>query len=207
MNIIQILIGSLALSLIHTSIPNHWLPLVTVSKAQNWSRTKTLWITAIAGLAHSISTILVGIVIGLIGYRLSSDYELLTKIVASLILIALGVVYIIVDLKNTHYCQDPAEPISQRSEFAIITSLITAMFFSPCIEIEAYYFSAGALGWPGIIVVSGVYLIITIFGMLLLVDLSRKGIEKIRCSILEYHEKRLTGSVLIILGLLAYFIN
>jgi cadmium resistance protein CadD (predicted permease) len=81
------------------------------------------------------------------------------------------------------------------------------MFFSPCIEIEAYYFHAGTGGWLGIAIVSIIYLIFTVFGMVLLVYLGRQGVEKIRWNFLEHHEKMITGIVLIVLGIFAYFIK
>jgi cadmium resistance protein CadD (predicted permease) len=81
------------------------------------------------------------------------------------------------------------------------------MFFSPCIEIEAYYFTAGILGWLGIAIVSIVYLIVTVLGMLLLVDLGRKGAEKIEWQFLKEHEKKIMGVVLIVLGVFAYYIR
>lgn len=205
----QILFGSLVLSLIHASIPNHWIPLVAISRTENWSRTETLWITVITGGAHTISTILVGIIIGLAGYKLSSSHQFVTRVVAPLILVILGLIYLMVDLRSSHHHKNPVEigSISKRSKLTIITSLGIAMFFSPCIEIEAYYFTAGTLGWPGITVVSIVYLIVTVLGMLLLVDLGRKGVEKIKWHSLEHHEKRVTGIVLIVLGIFAYFIK
>jgi len=52
------------------------------------------------------------------------------------------------------------------------------MFFSPCLEIEAYFFVASNLGWTGIIKVSMIYTIITISGMLLLVWLEIKEVKK-----------------------------
>ncbi len=206
---IQILFGSLVLSVIHASIPNHWLPLVAIGKTENWSRTETLWITAITGGAHTISTILVGIIIGLAGYKLSSSHQFVTRVVAPLILVLLGLIYLMVDLKSSHHHKNPVEigSISKRSKLTIIASLGIAMFFSPCIEIEAYYFTAGTLGWPGITVVSIVYLIVTVLGMLLLVDLGRKGVERIKWHSLKHHERRVTGLVLIVLGIFAYFIK
>ena len=81
------------------------------------------------------------------------------------------------------------------------------MFFSPCIEIEAYYFTAGTLGWPGIVTVSLVYLVVTVGGMVLLVDLGLKGAAKIRSDFLEHHEKAVTGLLLVGLGLLALFVE
>ena len=207
--LIQILIGSLLLSVVHAFIPNHWIPLVAVGKTEKWSRNETLWVTAITGGAHTISTILVGIIVGLVGYKLSSTHEFVTRVIAPLILVVLGVIYLIMDLKSSHHHRNPVEigSISKKSKFIIITSLGTAMFFSPCIEIEAYYFTAGILGWLGIAVVSIVYLIVTVLGMLLLVDLGRKGAEKIKWHFLEDHEKKAMGVVLIVLGIFAYFIK
>ena len=81
------------------------------------------------------------------------------------------------------------------------------MFFSPCIEIEAYYFNAGLLGWAGIWIVSVIYLLVTVLGMVLLVDLGLRGAKKIRSHFLDHHEKMITGIVLVVLGIVAYFIE
>ena len=145
---IQILIGGLVLSVIHASIPNHWIPLVAISRTESWSRGETLWVTAIAGSAHTLSTILVGIIVGLAGYKLSSAHEFVTRVAAPSILVILGLIYLIVDLKGSHHHRDHLKlrSISGKSKLAIVTSLGVAMFFSPCLEIEAYYFTAGALG-------------------------------------------------------------
>jgi hypothetical protein len=206
---IQIIIGSVLLSLVHASIPNHWIPLVTIGKAGKWSRSETLWITAITGCAHVISTILVGIIVGFFGYKFSSAYEVVPKLVAPLILVIMGVISIIIDLKRNHHHKDllKTDVMYKKTKLAIITSLSIAMFFSPCIEIEAYYFTAGTFGWLGIAVVSIIYFIVTVSGMLLLVDLGRKGVEKIKWQFLEHHEKKIIGIVLIVLGIFSYFIK
>ena len=38
----QLFLGSLLLSLIHATIPNHWLPVVAVGKAEKWTMNETL---------------------------------------------------------------------------------------------------------------------------------------------------------------------
>ena len=81
------------------------------------------------------------------------------------------------------------------------------MFLTPCVEIEAYYFQAGSIGWPGIFIVSGVYLFITVAVMLSLVYLGMKGAKTIESHLLEHHEKRVTGIVLICLGILALIVR
>jgi uncharacterized membrane protein len=81
------------------------------------------------------------------------------------------------------------------------------MFLTPCIEIEAYYFQAGTIGWTGIFIVSLVYLLTTVIIMLLLVFFGMKGIGNFKSHFLEHHEKAITGTVLIGLGILAFLVK
>jgi len=85
---------------------------------------------------------------------------------------------------------------------SIVASLSLAMFFSPCIEIEAYYLQAGVVGWFGIVTVSTIYLLVTVAGMMTLVHFGLTGARHIRAHYLEQHERQITGLVLIGLGLL-----
>ncbi len=203
----QVFLGSFLLSLIHASIPNHWLPIIAISSSEKWTRRETLTATAAAGFAHTASTILIGILVGFLGYSLSENYEPIVRVAAPVILISLGLLYLFMDLRHTHTHAHGIKSSGNRgSKAAIIGSLSLAMFFSPCIEIEAYYFSAGLIGWSGIFIVSVVYLIVTVLGMLILVDLGLRGVKKLNWHFLEHHEKRVTGTVLILLGILAYFV-
>ncbi len=203
----QVILGSFLLSLIHSSITNHWLPIVEISSSEKWTRRETLIATALAGFAHTASTILIGILVGFLGYSLSENYEPVVRVAAPVILISLGLLYLFMDLRHTHSHNYGIESSGNRgSKAAIIGSLSFAMFFSPCIEIEAYYFSAGLIGWSGIFIVSVVYLIVTVLGMLILVHLALRGVKKLNWHFLEHHEKRVTGTVLILLGILAYFV-
>ncbi len=205
---IQIILGSILLSLMHALIPNHWLPLIAVAKSEGWSRLETLLATGITGFAHTLSTILIGIIVGLVGYELSEKYSAFISIVAPSILVLLGIIYIVFNTGHTHHDHSSRVQKNQnRRKFSIILSLAFAMFFSPCIEIEAYYFSAGAFGWAGIGAVSAIYLSVTVLGMLILVDLGLRGVKNIKSHFIEHHEKKLTGAILIVLGIGAYFVD
>jgi nickel/cobalt exporter len=209
----QIFIGSLVLSLIHALIPNHWIPLITISKTEKWNQNRTLLATAITGFAHTFSTIIIGIIVGIIGYKLSSKYEFISTVAAPIILVGLGIGYIILDFGRGHhheslkYSQARSKKSDKSRWRTILTSLSIAMFLTPCIEIEAYYFQAGTIGWMGIIMVSAVYLLITLIIMLILVYLGLKGIQTFNSHFIEHHEKSITGVVLLILGLLAYWVK
>lgn len=209
----QIFIGSLILSTIHALIPNHWLPLISVGKTEKWTQNQTLWATIITGFAHTLSTIIIGMIIGLIGYKLSTSYLVISETIGPAILIGLGIVYLFFDFRSHyhhHHEMIPVitEPGQNKSRWvAILTSLSIAMFLTPCIEIEAYYFQAGTIGWIGIIIVSGVYLVATVMIMLFLVYWGLKGVKTFKSQFLEHHEKGITGSVLIALGLLALVVR
>jgi len=211
----QIFIGSLVLSLIHALIPNHWIPIIAISKTERWSQRRALWATIITGFAHTFSTIIVGIVVGLIGYKLSASYEIISSVAAPVILIGLGAIYLLLDLRggghhhshNHDHQSSTVEKTGKSKWYAILTSLSVAMFLTPCIEIEAYYFQAGTLGWWGIFIVSAVYLVTTILVMLLLVFLGLKGIKTFNFHFLEHHEKGITGLVLVVLGILALLVK
>jgi nickel/cobalt transporter (NicO) family protein len=205
---IQLLLGSILLSLLHAAIPNHWLPLVLIGRSEGWLPRETLLVAGIAGLAHTLSTIGLGLVIGFIGVELAYSYEAFTTVVAPLVLIFMGLLYFGLDLAHSrHEHLPPIKQLARKSKGAIILSISLAMFFSPCLEIETFYFTAGRYGWIGIATVSVVYLIITISGIVGLVALGGRGLEKVSWHWLEHHEKKVTGFTLIGLGVLSYFIH
>lgn len=208
----ELFIGSLTLSILHALIPSHWLPFIAIGKTENWSRTETLKVTAVSGFAHVLSTVLIGIIIGLIGYEISNLAETLTHLLAPLILFLVGIVYIILHLKHAHthrHLDEDINKIKSKTKNAIVLTLITAMFFSPCIELQAYYFNAGLYGWQGILLVSLVYLVITISGMVILVYIGQAGINRLNTKLkfLDKRENLITGIIFIVLAVFVYFVE
>ena len=204
----HLLVSAFLLSIVHAAIPNHWLPIVAIAKGEKWSRGLTLRVTFIAGIAHITSTIIIGLLVGWAGYEFSERYNQIFKWLAPAILGGLGLIYMLLHLKeyfsHSHHHHHDENKINRISVAAIITSLAIAMFFSPCIELETYYFTAGSEGWGGILSVSLVYLIVTVAMMVLLVYLALKSSEKINFHFLEHNERLIIGIILILTGLIAY---
>ena len=213
--IIQIFISSLLLSLVHATIPSHWLPLVALSKAEKWNTRETSVITAVTAASHTISTVIIGIIVGLVGYKISESYHFITRIVAPSILIALGLVYFYLEYRHSklhaehehHHIDIGMIVEKKKSKKSIVMALAVAMFFSPCLEIEIYYFTASHLGWLGITIVSTVYFFVTIIGMVALVHFASKGVQKLNWHFLEHHDKLISGIILVLVGLLAIFVE
>ena len=100
---IQIFLASLLLSVIHASIPNHWLPLIAIGKTEKWTHSETMFGTVVTGFAHTLSTIIIGIIVGFVGYKLSSSYGIISGIIAPAILILLGEFTSFVTSKSTKW--------------------------------------------------------------------------------------------------------
>jgi sulfite exporter TauE/SafE len=58
---LTMVLGAAGLALLHTAIgPDHYLPFVMLGRARRWSLRRTLSITALCGLGHVLSSLLLG---------------------------------------------------------------------------------------------------------------------------------------------------
>ncbi len=307
MEYIVLFLGGFALSVIHALIPNHWVPIVSISKTQNWSKSFTNIAIVITSVSHSLSTIIVGSILGILGIEIFKKYEILSKLVPSGIFFIMGSIFISLHLfdlakhhhhhdKETHFTHSHKKSIaflifsisvlfltiiylsivnfdikvvilsiifllvltslvlvqltmsrkhkfyfythhdhdkednslhvhdnththhdfdhsleqgyvvSKASKWGILLSLSVALFFSPCVEIEIYYIQAATLGIPGITLLSATYLITTLVFTFVLVRLGEEIVHKLKLKKLEHNEDFLTGLILVISGILFFFV-
>ena len=202
----SILTGSILISLLHAVIPNHWLPVLAIGRKEGWSLGETSRITFIAGMSHVMSTVIIGILLGLIGNKLTRDIEDFTRIIAPCILILMGLYFLRQNYKHHHFHLNQKE-IKKKSKSSIIWALIIAMFLSPCMEIEAYFLLAGTRGWYMILVIAVLYSSISIAGMLIWVRIVYKGLLKLNWHKWEHNAGIITGFVLIVTGIISFFIS
>ncbi|MFN2456818.1 MAG: hypothetical protein ABR502_01340 [Chitinophagaceae bacterium] len=200
----SIVTGSLIISLLHAVIPNHWLPVLAIGKKEGWNLAETSRITFIAGAAHVMSTILIGILLGLIGEELAQHIEQFTHVIAPSILILMGFYFVRQHYKHHHFHVEK-EVIEKKTKNSIITALVIAMFLSPCMEIEAYFLLAGSKGWFFMTAIAALYSTITIAGMLIWIRIVYKGLLKLDWHKWEHNAGILTGIVLIITGIISFF--
>lgn len=201
-----IIVGSLILSILHAAIPNHWLPVIAIGRKEKWSGQEVRRVTFIAALAHGLSTVILGIVLSFLGAGLAAEIEAFTHWIAPSILIILGVIFIYRHHvhKHFHVGEDVTRKVSKRR---MIWALTAAMFFSPCMEIEAYFLLAGAYEPWLVWFIAAVYLMITITGMLLLVHFAYKGLLRMNWHKLEHNAGIITGITLVVTGIAAFFIS
>ncbi len=203
----SIFIGSLLISLLHAVIPNHWLPVLAIGKKEGWNLAETTRITFIAGMAHVISTVIIGLLLGLIGGELTQHIEDFTRIIGPSILILIGLYFVRQHYTHHHFHLQKEQIEKKRNKSSIILALIIAMFLSPCMEIEAYFLLAGSKGWYMLAAIAAMYSVITIAGMLIWIRIVYKGLLKLNWHKWEHNAGIITGIVLIVTGIISFFIN
>jgi nickel/cobalt transporter (NicO) family protein len=199
--------GTFILALIHALIPNHWLPLVAVARAEHWKARDINTITFISATAHVLGTVALGLVLGMIGKELAEEYGHAINVAASILLIIFGLIYYTVNLPHHHHSQQQDVAKYKRSKRKWILIFIVMMFLSPCLEVESLFLSAGAFGMGTVTLLSIVYAIVSISGILLLVNLGNKGVNLLPAEFIEHNEKRISGAVLIIVGIISFFLH
>lgn len=202
----SIITGSIILSVLHATIPNHWLPIIAIGRKEKWTVNEVTKVTFIAAISHGLSTIILGFALGYIGASMAGRVESFTHLVAPIILIVLGVIFIYRHHTHKHFHIDD-DLKKKKSKRSIIIALVLAMFLSPCMEIEAYFLLAGSQASWLIWFIAALYLVITTVGMITLVRFAYMGVLKLNWHKLEHNAGIITGVTLVATGILAFFIH
>ena len=206
LKMVSIITGSLLISLLHALIPNHWLPVLAIGKKEGWTLAETSRITFIAGLSHVISTVLIGIMLGLIGGELAAQMETFTAVIAPALLVLMGIYFIRQHYRHRHF-HLAKENFEKKTKGSLITALAIAMFLSPCLEIEAYFLLAGAKGWYVLALIALLYSLVTITGMLIWVRVVYRGLMKLNWHRWEHNMGIITGMILVSTGIITFFVH
>ena len=201
----ELLSGTILIALIHALIPNHWLPLVAVAKAEGWQNKSLFKIALLSATAHVIGTVLLGILLAMLSNELAEQFETYVHWFGSIALILFGVYYFF--SRHMHKSYDIIVHEVKNSQLRWTFLFCTMMFFSPCLEVQSLFISSGVYGMNYTLLMGGVYSVISITGISLLVVLSYKGIKLIDTHFLEHYEKQITGTILVSVGVLTFFIH
>lgn len=203
----QLILGTVTISVLHALIPSHWLPILAFEKKFNWTKEQTLRITIISALAHALSTVLLGIAIGLLSLKVSAIYEEIMGYVMAVVLMLLGIIFIVRHHHHNHFHLHNEGELQTLSSRKIITVLVTSMFLSPCLEIEGYFILAGSAGLKYIFLTSLLYIGISVLGIVIWISFAQKILKKINAHKIEHNAGLISGIVLIITGLISLFIK
>lgn len=198
--------SALAISILHAILPNHWLPVVALSKQLGWNDFKTAGITMLAALTHSLSTVIIGIILAYGGMTLDGILPYF-KYVSAGILIALGILFVWRHQHHMHFHLKNVKVDANTSVGYIIGSLLVAMFLSPCLEVGALFLVAGSAGMNVTIMLAIIYTVTSALGMTLFAWAALQGLKKIDWHKLEHNSGLISGIILILTGVMFLFFD
>ncbi|MEP7196469.1 MAG: hypothetical protein ABI851_08105 [Saprospiraceae bacterium] len=204
---IQIVAGTLVVSILHALIPSHWIPLLSISKTYNWTKRETMWMSFYLSCAHVLSSLIIGLILGFIGVSLKNNYEAIFHWLSPIVLIGFGIFFLWRHHTHHHFHVDDElmqEPIRKRQLFL---SLMMFMILSPCLEITGFFFGAGSYGYFNVFMIGLVYMFSSIITMMLWINFLWLGFQKLDSHHWEHRAGILTGWAIILTGLISFFIH
>jgi nickel/cobalt exporter len=215
--------------------PDHYLPFIVLGKARNWSLGRTLTVTALCGIGHVLSSVvlgLVGIGLGLAVGRLNI-IEGLRGDIAAWLLISFGLIYGAWGLRqawrdrpHTHVHRhsdgtDHTHHHSHRHEHSHVHdqvdgsrrsltpwALFIIFVLGPCEPlIPILMYPAATSSFGGLVLVTVIFAAVTLATMLLLVTLAQRGIQLVPLQRIERYTHALAGAAILSSGLAIRFLG
>lgn len=236
---INILIWTaLSIGFIHTIVgPDHYLPFVVMSKARNWSLSKTMVIVFFSGVGHVFGSV----VLGALGIALGTAVHILESVesvrgdIAAWILIGFGLAYgfwgvrlayrskkhthehIHVEDEHHHHKANEAHVHNHFGKHAHVHGdeksltpwvLFTIFVLGPCEPLIPILMYPAAKGsWSDVLIVSLAFGIVTISTMMGIVYMVNKGIAEFKTEFLERYVHAIAGFIIAISGLSIQFLG
>ena len=201
-----LLASTLTIGFVHALAPDHWVPFVSIARAQNWSKTKLTWVTLIAGIGHVGSSVVIGLVGLVLGFSLSSleGLESQRAQIAGLLLIGFGLAYAIWGLK--HMRSHRHHHVDTRRSVTIWT-IIAIFVLGPCEPLIPLMFLGGAHSWSAVWLVCLVFGVVTLLMMAGQALLAYIGISLVYFKKLEHYTHTLAGLVIAVTGGMVMFLG
>jgi nickel/cobalt exporter len=229
-----LIITAASIGFFHTLFgPDHYVPFIMMSWARKWSTFKTALITFLCGIGHIGSSVvlgLVGVAMGLAVKKLEI-VESVRGNIAAWLLIAFGLAYFVWGLrrayqKKTHvhshahsfgaehehshsHHLEHAHVHDEKSNISITPWVLFTIFvFGPCEPlIPILMYPAAKHNLLGLIVVTGVFGVVTIGTMLAVVMLSVAGVNFVQLSRMQRFSHAIAGATICLCGLAIQFLG
>jgi ABC-type nickel/cobalt efflux system permease component RcnA len=229
-----LLLATASLALIHTLTgPDHYLPFIVISKARKWPMKKTILFTALCGVGHVGSSVILGlfgIALGIAVGKLELIEGMRGSIV-SWLFTSFGLVYLVWGVRNAvrnkshkhrhfhddegmheheHTHHDEHMHVHETGKKGDLTPwiLFTIFVFGPCEPlIPIVMYPAAKSNFSDLIILTVVFSLITIMTMIFLVAAASMGMEFFPMKKLERYSHALAGGAMFVCGLGMLFLN
>jgi hypothetical protein len=201
-----------AVGVLHTLVPDHWVPIALFARQRGWTRAHTARAAAIAGLGHTLSTLAIAAVVWFAGVALATRFGKLVDEASAVALIAFGLWIAIGSWRELHaeghHGHFPYGPAQERREekAGSRTALLLILGSSPMIEGIPAFFAASRFGVGLLAVMAIIFAAATVTTYVVLCVASASGMQQLRLGPLERYGEVLSGSLIALIGLIFLFV-
>lgn len=215
-----LLLAAAAVALLHAVLPDHWVPLAVVARAERWGPIRTLRVSGLAAVGHVVTSLVLAAVVAIVGLRFQTFIAGAEGRIVGGLLIVTGLGFLIWGLlrgghahEHTHdghhghdqvdhdpHQDEPRGPLRSRLAAVVVPFGVAA---SPDLTVLPVALAAAAAGVP---LVVGVLVVFGAVTMAVFVGLTLAGAfvgYQIKGEWLERHAYIITAGVLMVIGLLA----
>lgn len=220
MNGTLLLIGTVgAVGVLHTLVPDHWLPISLLARQQGWSARQTASAGATAGLGHTVSTLALGLIVWIAGAMAAQRFGHAVSYASSAALIAFGLWIAIGALceqahghrhvhahadgtVHAHYhLHDSNESHEHEHAATGRTSLLLILGSSPMVEGLPAFFAAGRYGSATLGVMALVFAAATIVTYVVLCVSAFSALDRVDLGPFEKYGEVLSGALVTAVGI------
>jgi ABC-type nickel/cobalt efflux system permease component RcnA len=91
-----------AVGVLHTIVPDHWMPITLIARQRGWSRAETARASLQAGVGHVVSTLIIAAVVWLAGVAVAQRFGHIVDTASSIALVAFGLWFAISAWRDLH---------------------------------------------------------------------------------------------------------
>jgi ABC-type nickel/cobalt efflux system permease component RcnA len=227
-----LLIGAVAaVGVLHTMVPDHWVPITLIARQQGWSRRQTVNAALKAGTGHVLSTLLIAAVVWIAGVAFAQRFGHYVDTASSLALIGFGgwiAISSLMEMRGAgghghshgqaehhqHHDHDHGHTHSEdghhhddgarpagKPKISSSTALLLILGSSPMVEGIPAFFAAAKYGVGLILLMSAVFAMTTIATYVVLCVYSAAGLQRVTLGPLEKYGEVLSGAFIVLVGI------
>jgi putative Mn2+ efflux pump MntP len=196
-----LLIGAvLAVGVLHTMVPDHWLPIALMARQRKWSTRETALAALQAGIGHVVSTLLIAVLFWGAGVAIAARFSGWVETATSAALVGFGLWVAIGAWRGlaheSHHGHDHRHDHKTGSR----TALLLILGSSPMIEGIPAFFAAGQYGLWLLVIMALVFAAATTGTYVLLSVYSAQGLGQIRFGRFERYGEFSSGLIIVAVG-------
>ena len=231
---VPLLLGAAAVvAILHSILPDHWVPLAVVGRTQRWSLFRVARVSALASAGHVVASVVLAGIIAAIGLQFQRQLETQQGHIVGAVLILTGVGFLIWGLtghghshdhghdhdhghshdhetahahEEGHTHTDEATPAPQQTLARRLAAVAVpfGVAASPDLTILPVALAASAVGRGAVVGVIVVFAVLTMVTFIGLTVLATLAGYQLKGEWLERHANTITAVVLIAIGVVAY---